>query len=130
MSSTLIPVLRYRDAPKAIDWLVEAFGLERHLVVDGDPGQIAHAQLTYGPGMLMLGSVRADDAEVATGAAERPTGFCVLVEDVDAHASRARSAGAEIVQAPQDEEYGGRSYRCRDLEGYEWYFTSYDPWTH
>lgn len=127
MSSTLIPVLRYQDAPKAIEWLVEAFGLERHFVVEGEGGRISHAQLTFGPGMLMLGSLRDDDPPTA-GAEETPTGFYVVVDDADAHAARARAAGAEIVTEPYDEDYGGRSYACRDLEGKVWFFGSYDPW--
>ena len=32
--SRIIPSFRYRDAPAAIDFLCEAFGFERHLVVD------------------------------------------------------------------------------------------------
>ena len=54
-SSTIIPTLRYRDAAAAIEWLCLAFGFERHLVVPGDGGTIAHAQLTFGRGMIMLG---------------------------------------------------------------------------
>ena len=54
--STIIPTLRYKDAPKAIDWLCKAFGFERHLVVPGDNDTIAHAQLRYGNAMIMLGS--------------------------------------------------------------------------
>jgi uncharacterized glyoxalase superfamily protein PhnB len=53
---TVIPALRYRDAAAAIDWLCRAFGFERHLVVPGENGGIAHAQLTMGNGMIMLGS--------------------------------------------------------------------------
>ena len=34
----LIPCLRYRDAPAAIDWLCKTFGFERHLVVPGEQG--------------------------------------------------------------------------------------------
>jgi uncharacterized glyoxalase superfamily protein PhnB len=29
---------------------------------------------------------------------------------------------------PQDEDYGGRLYVVRDLEGNVWSFGSYDPW--
>ena len=53
----LIPCLRYRDAPAAIDWLVKVFGFERQLVIPGPDGTIAHAQLSLGNGMIMLGSV-------------------------------------------------------------------------
>ena len=57
----IIPAMRYRDAPAAIDWLCRAFGFEQHLVVPGPDGTIAHAQLTFGNGMIMLGSARDDE---------------------------------------------------------------------
>lgn len=132
MSSSLIPSLRYHDAAAAIEWLCEAFGLERHLVVEGEDGRIEHAQLKLGSGMLMLGSTREggyDDLVTTVEEAGRPTGGLYgVVEDVDAHAERAREAGAEIVQEPADQDYGGRLYTCRDPEGNVWSFGSYDPW--
>ena len=60
----LIPSLRYADAPKAIDWLCDAFAFERHLVVPGEDGAIAHAQLRFGNGMLMLGSGGGHDSSM------------------------------------------------------------------
>ena len=59
--ATIVPCLRYRDAPKAIDWLCAAFGFEKQLVVPGENGTIVHAQLKFGNGMIMLGS--ATDSE-------------------------------------------------------------------
>jgi uncharacterized glyoxalase superfamily protein PhnB len=53
--ATVIPTLRYDDARGAIDWLCEASGLEKHLLVPGDDGKIAHAQLVFGNGMIMRG---------------------------------------------------------------------------
>ena len=38
------------------------------------------------------------------------------------------AAGAVIVMAPEDKDYGGRGYGCRDPEGNLWSFGSYDPW--
>ena len=35
--------MRYQDAPGMIDWLCEAFGFERHLVVPGDGGTITQS---------------------------------------------------------------------------------------
>ena len=61
MRSTAIPTLRYRDAATMIDWLCDVVGFERHLVVEGEGGAIAHAQLTLGAGMIMLGTERDDD---------------------------------------------------------------------
>jgi len=129
----VIPTLRYRDAAAAIDWLCAAFGFERHLVVPGEHGAIAHAQLTFGNGMIMLGSARDDDF----GRLQKPPrdvgGVCtqsayVVVLDADAHYARAVAAGAEIVIDIKDEDYGGRGYSCRDPEGHLWNFGTYDPW--
>lgn len=49
-TATIIPTLRYRDARAAIDWLARAFGFEARLVVPGEGGGIAHAQLRFAPG--------------------------------------------------------------------------------
>jgi uncharacterized glyoxalase superfamily protein PhnB len=34
MSSTVIPCLRYRDAPHMIGWLCDTFGFKRHAVYE------------------------------------------------------------------------------------------------
>jgi uncharacterized glyoxalase superfamily protein PhnB len=48
--------------------------------------------------------------------------------DADAHHDKARAAGAEIVRELTDEDYGGRDYSVRDLEGNLWSFGTYDPY--
>jgi uncharacterized glyoxalase superfamily protein PhnB len=131
--ATVIPCLRYRDAPKAIEWLCRVFGFEKQLVVPNPDGTIAHAQLRFGNGMIMLGSVI--DSEFGRlikqpdqiGGAETQTPY-VVVSDTDAVYARAKKAGAEIVMDIRDEDYGGRGFSCRDLEGRLWNFGSYDPW--
>jgi uncharacterized glyoxalase superfamily protein PhnB len=60
--ATIIPRLRYRDALAAIDWLCAAFGFEKQAVYAGDDGVVQHAQLTFGNGMIMFGSVANDNA--------------------------------------------------------------------
>ncbi len=132
-TSTIIPCLRYRDAPAAIDWLCAAFGFERQLVVPGDNGTIAHAQLKFGNGMIMLGSVldnefgknMAQPDEIGGRETQCP---CVIVEDADIVYASAKAAGAKIDREIRDEDYGGRGFSCRDLEGHHWYFGTYDPW--
>jgi len=47
----------------------------------------------------------------------------IVVDDVDGHFARAKRAGAEILEAPNDTEYGHRRYRASDREGHEWCFT-------
>ena len=128
---SIIPCFSYQDAPAAIEWLCKAFGFEKHLVVPGANGTVVHAELVFGNGMLMLGS--ADKGGVEWQKTPRQVGgntasICVVVPDADAHHRRALAAGAEVIRALQDQEYGGRGYGCRDLEGHVWYFSTYDPW--
>ena len=61
MPATITPSLRYRNAPVAIEWLCRVFGLRKNLVVPDDGGGVAHAQLSFGDGMIMLGSVRENE---------------------------------------------------------------------
>ena len=131
--ATIIPTLRYRDASAAIDWLCKAFGFEKHLVVPGENGEIAHAQLVFGNGMVMIGSARNDafgKLQVPLSAPDAPVSQSpyIIVANVDEHHARAVSAGARVVMALEDQEYGGRLYSCRDPEGNLWNFGSYDPW--
>lgn len=131
--AVILPTLRYQDAPAAIEWLCRAFGFERHLVVPGESGSIAHAQLTYGNSMIMLGSARDDEfgkmqrtpAQAGGVGTQSPY---VIVPDADAHHERAVAAGAKVVYALRDEPYGGRGYSCLDPEGHLWNFGTYDPW--
>jgi uncharacterized glyoxalase superfamily protein PhnB len=131
--STVIPAMRYRDANAAIEWLCKAFGFERHLVVPGENGTVAHAQLSFGNGMIMLGSAREDEfgrlvkPPRDTGGIGTQSTY-VIVEDADAHYARAKAAGAEIVMEVEDQDYGGRLYACLDPEGHLWSFGTYDPW--
>jgi uncharacterized glyoxalase superfamily protein PhnB len=133
--ATVIPVLRYRDAPAAIEWLCQTFGFEKHLVVPNEDGTIAHAQLSFGNGMVMLGSVLKDETEFGRlmkqpdeiGGAGTQAAY-VVVNDADAVYAQAKAAGAKIVIEIKDEDYGGRSFSCYDLEGHLWSFGTYDPW--
>ena len=130
--SPVIPTARYRDAPAAIDWLCAVLGFSRHLVVAGEEGAVAHAQLVLGDGMIMLGSA-SDDAYGRLVTVPGPGGAntqCayVVVDDPRAVHDRAVAAGAEIVRPLESPEYGGLFFACRDPEGHIWNVGSYDPW--
>jgi uncharacterized glyoxalase superfamily protein PhnB len=108
MPSIAIPCLRYRDTPAAIDWLCEVFGFACQVAVPGIDGAIAHAQLTLGDGMIMLGSV-SDEGEYGKVLVQpdeikgRQTQTVYLqVNDADRVCERARNAGAIILQEPAD----------------------------
>ena len=131
--SPLIPCLRYRDAPKAIDWLCAAFGFERQMVVPGPEGVIHHAQLALGNSMLMLGSASNDNEygrlmRQPDEAGGNTQSIYLVVKDADAVYAKVKAAGAQIVMEIRDEDYGGRGFGCKDLEGHLWNVGSYDPW--
>jgi uncharacterized glyoxalase superfamily protein PhnB len=121
--ATVFPSLRYRDAKRAIDWLEEAFGFERKVVADNDDGTVAHAELAFGDGMVMLGTEKDDEYGSHVGEGW----IYVAVEDADAHYARAKAAGAEIVAELSDQDYGSRDYSARDFEGNLWSFGTYRP---
>jgi uncharacterized glyoxalase superfamily protein PhnB len=122
--------MRYQDAKSAIAFLSEAFGFEQAMVIEGEGGLIDHAQLIYQGGMVMLGSARDDEYGRLVGGSELPflASVYVVVDDVAAHAERARRAGAEIIMEPEEQDYGGSNYTARDPEGNIWSFGSYNPW--
>ncbi len=134
--ATVIPCLRYRDAPRAIEWLCSVFGFEKQLVVPNDDGSIAHAQLSFGNGMIMLGSVTEATSEYgqliaqpdAMRGQETQSPY-LIVTDADEVYRRAKAAGAEMEIEIKDEDYGGRGFSCRDLEGHLWNVGTYDPWS-
>lgn len=129
MTSTVIPSLRYLDAKRAVQFLEDAFGFEPHLVVEGEGDIIEHAQMTLGTGMIMLGSVRSGEYdELVSAGGRQAIGLYGIVDDVAQHAARAAAAGADIVMEPEQQDYGGSLYTCRDFEGNVWSFGSYDPW--
>jgi uncharacterized glyoxalase superfamily protein PhnB len=131
---TVIPTMRYHDAPAAIEWLCSVFGFEKHVVYAGEDGTIGHAELTFGNGMIMLGSARDDDYGklVSTpgrlGGATTQSAY-VIVTDADALYAKAKAAGAEITRELNTTDYGSREFACRDLEGHLWNFGTYDPWS-
>ena len=127
----IFPGIKYQDAPGIIDWLVLTFGFEKQFIVPGPNGTIAHAQLKYGPGVIMVGSAR-DRDELFGSKTPREAGgvtqsVYIYVADIDSHFARARSAGAEIIVPLKDTEYGSREYSARDPEGHVWSFGTYYP---
>jgi uncharacterized glyoxalase superfamily protein PhnB len=119
----VIPTFHYDDPHAALDFLENAFGFERHAVYQNDKGQVEHAEVKAAGGWLMLGQSR-PESPYDIG---RQSVYVVIDGGVDAHCERARSAGAEVFREPEDQDYGGRDYSCRDPEGNIWSFGTYAP---
>jgi uncharacterized glyoxalase superfamily protein PhnB len=132
-NSTIMPALRYRNAPAAIDWLCQVFGCTRHAVYPGPDNTIGHAELTLGGGMIMLGSQKEDEygkgfkTPQELGGVETRSAY-IVVPDADAVYARAQEAGGVIVRPLQKTDYGSREFSVKDPEGHSWSVGTYDPW--
>lgn len=131
--SLIIPVLRYRDASSAIEWLCRTFGFKRLLVVPNEDDTIAHAQLTLGSGMVMVGSAADDEFGRLVKQPDGQDGTetqspYIIVSDADVVYARVKAQGGRIVIDIKDEDYGGRGFSCLDPEGHLWNVGSYNPW--
>jgi uncharacterized glyoxalase superfamily protein PhnB len=128
-------MVAYEDTAAAIDWLVDAFGFtergERYVM---DDGTIGHAELDIGGGHRVM--LATPNSEYQSPARHRQTceaarrwldnpwvidGLLVLVDDLDAHHTRAVEAGANVIRPPEDGP-DGRLYTAEDVEGHRWMF--------
>jgi uncharacterized glyoxalase superfamily protein PhnB len=125
----------YQDAAAAIDWLCAAFGFEVRIKVEGEGGRIEHSELTYGDGVIMVGSEGPIPGRPQLDLMRSPKSIggqttqslMVYVDDANAHCARARAAGAKVTSEPKVTDYGeehwaDRSYGATDLEGHHWWF--------
>jgi uncharacterized glyoxalase superfamily protein PhnB len=114
----------YRDPRAALDWIEKAFGFERSMVITDKDGRLAHSEMKFGDGYLMVGSEWADfvASPASVGGKNTQSIHVQLQDGIDTHCERARAAGAAILMEPADQFYGDRTYRARDLEGHVWTF--------
>ena len=122
--SKVIPALFYDDAAAALAWLEKAFGFETRLCGTDDKGAVMHAEMSYGEGRIIVGPAGWSDwakSPKSLGGANSCT-VHIGVENVDVHCAAARAAGAVVVQEPEDQFYGDRTYRTSDPEGHNWTF--------
>ena len=114
----------YKNPRAALTWLEEAFGFERSMLITNPDGSLAHAEMTYGDGYIMVGNEWASytASPESTGGKNTCIMHVQLEDGIDAHCARARAAGATIVRELSDEFYGDRVYSASDPEGHVWSF--------
>ena len=133
MGSPIVPCLHYDNPNSAVAWLVSAFGFHEHSVHRDGKGNIVHAELTIGDGMIMIGPKSPTEFGKLI---KQPNeiGYCesqicfIFVADAAAHFEKAKQQGAEIVMPLEKKDYGASDYVCCDPEGHIWSFGDYDPW--
>jgi uncharacterized glyoxalase superfamily protein PhnB len=116
----------YKDPFAALNWLEQAFGFERSMVITEGDGKLAHSEMRFGGGndYIMVGSEWADftASPASVGGKNTQTIHVHLNDGIDAHCARARAAGATIIKEPADQFYGDRTYMAKDPEGHVWSF--------
>ena len=124
---SIIPSVIYKDQRAALHWLAKAFGFEPSEVLTDSKGDIAHAEMSLGEGVIMVGSewpALKDwcKSPKSAGGANTQRIHVRLERDIDQHCERARAAGAVIAMEPADQFYGDRTYMAVDPEGHHWTF--------
>lgn len=130
----VVPFLGYEDGAAAIDFLTRAFGFVERFRIADDNGNIGHAELALGDGVVYLATMappyegparHAENCERARGWLDTPyivNGVFVQVDDIRAHFEQAKAAGATILSEVEDAGHG-IIYRAADLEGQRWMFS-------
>jgi uncharacterized glyoxalase superfamily protein PhnB len=116
------PYLRVRNAVAAIDFYIRAFGVtEKFRLVEPGTGRIGHAELQFGPSVIMLSDEYPEHDIVGPQTrGGTSVGIHLHVDNADELYARAVAAGATGVRPPEDQFYGERSARVRDPFGHEW----------
>jgi uncharacterized glyoxalase superfamily protein PhnB len=127
MHSAVWPVLSYRDARGAIEFLARAFGFEERACYarEDDPSIVEHAEMRWPlGGGIMFGTAGKDDGPFGQRTPGNDSVY-VVCEDPDGLFEQAVAAGAEVVRGLKDEDYGSRGFTVRDPEGNLWSFGTY-----
>ena len=131
MSSPFTPTVFYRDPMAALKWLEQAFGFETTLLVTDEAGNVGHAEMGFNGGAVGVGGEWGARELIGPAAMKSPASLhgqgtqfirVHLEKGIDDHCARAKAAGAQITQQPEDQFYGARVYRALDPEGHVWTF--------
>ena len=126
-TTAAIPCLRYTDPDAAIRWLVDVLGA-RSTATHRDPdGAVMHAELWFGSGCVMLGTLRPGQMPPSTAGQGAVYLVAKSAAEVDALHDRAIAAGARIAITLRDTDYGSHDFGCLDPEGNFWGFGTYGP---
>lgn len=115
------PYLRTRDAAAAIEFYQRVFGVEEIFRLTEPSGRVGHAELQFGPVVIMLSDEYPEMGILGPQSAGRNgVAIHLHVDDVDSLTQRAVDAGATLTMPPTDHFYGERSSKVVDPFGHEW----------
>jgi len=121
------PYLCCRGAADAIEFYQEVLGATERMRMPGDaPGNIGHAELELGTGMIMLADEFPDHGFLSPlTVGGTPVTVHVYVEDADAVFAKAVERGATVTREMEDQFYGDRSGQFVDPWGHRWNVASH-----
>ncbi len=110
-----------RDAAEAIEFYKKAFGAEEVICLRMPDGKIGHAELQLGDSRIMLSDEFPESGTVSPQSLDgTPVMIHLYVDDADAWANRAVAAGAKVLVAVADRDYGERHGLLEDPFGHRW----------
>ena len=115
------PYLRVKDAPAALAFYKQAFGVTEKFRLTEPGGRVGHAELDFAGATVML-SEEYPESGIVGPQTLRGTSVSIHlhVDDCDAAIAHALACGAALVRPAQDHFYGERSGTVRDPFGHEW----------
>lgn len=122
MIHELYAYISVADATAAIEFYVSAFGAEEMFRLTEPGGRVGHAQLKFGPHVLMLAEQFPEHGILAPPDITGPR-YATLhlhVDNCDAMIARAVELGATLEREPTDEFYGERGGAVRCPFGHRW----------
>jgi uncharacterized glyoxalase superfamily protein PhnB len=122
MTTTINPVVHYRDLEAGARFLADTFGFVQREAYKSDDGSLQYVELSLNGAPLGVGP-RTEGSMFDTG----PAVVYISLDEVDTMHDRARAAGAEILMPPTDQDYGSRDFVAKDPEGNVWCFGTYQP---
>jgi PhnB protein len=119
---SVTPYLICDGAAQAIEFYKKAFGAVEVARMAMPNGKLGHAEIKIGDSFIML----ADESPEAGVRSPKsyggsPISVLLYVENVDAVAGQAVSAGGKITRPLKDEFYGDRTATVVDPFGHTWY---------
>ena len=122
---TATPYLILKDAAQAIDFYQRAFAAAEIMRFPAPGGRIGHAEIKIGDSHIMLADEFPDMGHKSpTALGGTPVSIMLYVNDVDAVAAKAVSAGAKLTKPVQDQFYGDRSGTITDPFGHIWHIAT------
>ena len=119
----VIPYLLYKDLPAASQWLQQAFGFTVSHTMERD-GKMTHAELLGEEASLVMLGCPGENYKSPKESNHASAHLYVYTADLNKKFVQAKAAGATVLQPPELQPYGDRTFCVADLEGHRWYFAS------